>query len=102
MPSLSALKQTAFAPGLQAAEANALVAASGMRVNDDRVRGRGAGLNMSGRYELNTREVFDDGWSSLEDPPPPPPHPPGAVQDRGANREAAHGHHQEPVSRPFL
>ena len=67
MPSLSALKQTAFAPGLQAAEANALVAASGMRESDDRVRGRGAGLNMSGRYEISTREVFDDGWSSLED-----------------------------------
>jgi hypothetical protein len=44
--------------------------ASGMRVADDRVRGRGAGLNMSGRFEIATREVFDDGWSSLEDLPP--------------------------------
>ncbi|OCW55571.1 PA0069 family radical SAM protein [Hoeflea olei] len=67
MPSLSALKQTAFAPGLQAGEADALVAASGLRVRDERVRGRGAGLNMSGRYELEAREVFDDGWNSLED-----------------------------------
>tara|TARA_R110002020_G_scaffold136630_13_gene304718 strand:+ start:15613 stop:16770 length:1158 start_codon:yes stop_codon:yes gene_type:complete len=67
MPSLSALKQTAFAPGLQATQADALVAASGMRVSEDRMRGRGAGLNMSGRYEISTREVFDDGWSSLED-----------------------------------
>ncbi|MEP3438444.1 MAG: PA0069 family radical SAM protein [Hoeflea sp.] len=67
MPSLSALKQTAFAPGLQATQADALVAASGIRVSEDRMRGRGAGLNMSGRYEISTREVFDDGWSSLED-----------------------------------
>ena len=67
MPSLATLKQTALAPGLNPAEADALMAASGMRVADDRVRGRGAGLNMSGRFEVNTREVFDDGWSSLED-----------------------------------
>ena len=67
MPSLSALKQTAFAPGLQAVEADALVAQSGLRVRDERARGRGAGLNMPGRYEINSREVFDDGWSSLED-----------------------------------
>ena len=67
MPSLATLKQTALAPGLKPAEADALMAASGMRVADDRVRGRGAGLNMSGRFEINTREVFDDGWSSLED-----------------------------------
>jgi DNA repair photolyase len=67
MPSLSTLKQTALAPGLRSAEADALMAASGMRVADERVRGRGAGLNMSGRFELKTREVFDDGWSSLED-----------------------------------
>ena len=67
MPSLSTLKQTAFTPGLKAVEADAVVAASGLRVSDDRMRGRGAGLNMSGRYEINTREVFDDGWNSLED-----------------------------------
>jgi DNA repair photolyase len=67
MPSLSTLKQTALAPGLRAAEADALMSASGVRLADTRVRGRGAGLNMSGRFEINTREVFDDGWSSLED-----------------------------------
>jgi len=67
MPNLATLKQTALAPGLGSAEADALMAASGMRVADDRVRGRGAGLNMSGRFEINTREVFDDGWSSLEE-----------------------------------
>ncbi|MBV6649074.1 MAG: PA0069 family radical SAM protein [Hoeflea sp.] len=67
MPNLATLKQTALAPGLGSAEADALMAASGMRVADDRVRGRGAGLNMSGRFEINTREVFDDGWSSIEE-----------------------------------
>lgn len=67
MPNLATLKQTALAPGLGSAEADALMAASGMRVADDRVRGRGAGLNMSGRFEINTREIFDDGWSSLEE-----------------------------------
>ena len=67
MPNLATLKQTALAPGLGSAEADALMAASGMRVTDDRVRGRGAGLNMSGRFEINTREVFDDGWSSIEE-----------------------------------
>jgi len=67
MPSLATLKQTALAPALGAAEADALMSASGVRIADERVRGRGAGLNMSGRFEVNTREVFDDGWSSLED-----------------------------------
>ncbi|GAB5461612.1 PA0069 family radical SAM protein [Hoeflea alexandrii] len=67
MPNLATLKQTALAPGLGSAEADALMAASGIRVADDRVRGRGAGLNMSGRFEINTREVFDDGWSSIEE-----------------------------------
>ncbi|MEM5495574.1 PA0069 family radical SAM protein [Hoeflea sp. AS16] len=67
MPSLATLKQTALAPGLNPAEADALMNASGIRVAHDRVRGRGAGLNMSGRFEVNTREIFDDGWSSLDD-----------------------------------
>jgi hypothetical protein len=86
MPNLATLKQTALAPGLGSAEADALMAASGLRVADDRVRGRGAGLNMSGRFEITTREVFDDGWSSLRGP--------AAVQDGGADRAFAHDHHQ--------
>lgn len=67
MPSLSTLKQTAFAPSLQPMEADALVRASGLRVADESIRGRGAGLNMSGRFEPTSREVFDDGWSSIEE-----------------------------------
>lgn len=30
-------------------------------------KGRGAVTNMQGRYELQTREAFDDGWSSHKD-----------------------------------
>jgi DNA repair photolyase len=33
-------------------------------------RGRGAKLNMSGRFEALKRSLFDDGWQSLEDLPP--------------------------------
>jgi DNA repair photolyase len=36
----------------------------------DRRRGRGAQTNISGRYEAEVREAFDDEWGSLEDLPP--------------------------------
>jgi DNA repair photolyase len=45
-------------------------------VSDDRrtvlphqTRGRGATVNMSGRFEALNRHVFDDGWQGLEDLP---------------------------------
>lgn len=47
-----------------------LVARSGVRVGDTRRRGRGAGINPSGRFEPFARTAFDDGWDSLEDLPP--------------------------------
>jgi DNA repair photolyase len=53
-----------------AAAANAIVHASGLRVLDERRRGRGAALNPSGRFEAYSREVFDDGWESFEELPP--------------------------------
>jgi DNA repair photolyase len=53
-----------------AAAANAIVAASGLRVLDERRRGRGAALNPSGRFDTYSREVFDDGWASFEELPP--------------------------------
>ena len=52
------------------AMANALIEGSGVRVRPDRMRGRGAGVNPSGRYEAVSRHVFDDGWDSLEELPP--------------------------------
>ncbi len=37
---------------------------------DHQTRGRGAKLNMTGRFERYNRSLFDDGWQSLEDLPP--------------------------------
>ena len=53
-----------------AAAANAIIGASGLRVHEERMRGRGAGMNPSGRFEAYSRDVFDDGWESFEDLPP--------------------------------
>ena len=53
-----------------AATANAIVIGSGLRVFDERRRGRGAALNPSGRFEAYSREVFDDGWERFEELPP--------------------------------
>jgi len=50
--------------------ANAMIEDSGLRVGFDRRRGRGAGVNPSGRYEALSRHVFDDGWETLEELPP--------------------------------
>ncbi|MEF0939466.1 PA0069 family radical SAM protein [Rhizobium sp. BR 362] len=62
--------QAAFAPANTADVANALIADTGLRVEIDRRRGRGAGLNPSGRFEPLKRETFDDGWQALEELPP--------------------------------
>ncbi|NTF86269.1 PA0069 family radical SAM protein [Agrobacterium rhizogenes] len=59
--------QAAFAPANTADIANALIADTGLRVEIDRRRGRGAGLNPSGRFEPQQRETFDDGWQTLEE-----------------------------------
>jgi DNA repair photolyase len=34
-------------------------------------KGRGAASNRSGRYEPDSREVFDDGWNTIDEPLPP-------------------------------
>ncbi|MDW9637058.1 PA0069 family radical SAM protein [Sinorhizobium meliloti] len=70
MNDLSQLKQGVYAPGNSVDVAEALVAGSGIRIDVDRRRGRGAALNISGRFEQKTREVFDDGWQTLEELPP--------------------------------
>ncbi|MDR6664183.1 PA0069 family radical SAM protein [Rhizobium sp. 1399] len=62
--------QAAFAPANTADIADAMIAASGLRIEVDRRRGRGAGLNPSGRFESTQRETFDDGWQTLEELPP--------------------------------
>lgn len=35
-------------------------------LDSDRIRGRGAQTNRSGRFETHARENFDDGWGSVE------------------------------------
>ncbi|WEX08121.1 PA0069 family radical SAM protein [Chelativorans sp. AA-79] len=52
------------------AMANAVIEDAGLRIGEDRRRGRGAGVNPSGRFEPLTRHVFDDGWETLEELPP--------------------------------
>ena len=49
--------------------ANAVIDESRLRVRDERRRGRGAGVNPSGRFEVLSRHVFDDGWSTLDELP---------------------------------
>ncbi|MBW3096976.1 PA0069 family radical SAM protein [Pseudohoeflea coraliihabitans] len=61
---------TAFDPALTAGQANQRAAEALLRPDARRRRGRGAGLNIAGRYEVETREVFDDGWNSLDELPP--------------------------------
>ncbi|CCF18170.1 conserved hypothetical protein; putative amidase and SAM domains [Pseudorhizobium banfieldiae] len=67
MNELTHLRQDAFAPAHTADIADCLVKSSGLRIEIDRRRGRGAGLNPSGRFEQERREAFDDGWQSLEE-----------------------------------
>jgi DNA repair photolyase len=50
--------------------ANAIIEESGVRIGFDRRRGRGAAINPSGRYEPTSRQVFDDGWETIEELPP--------------------------------
>ncbi|WP_062011328.1 PA0069 family radical SAM protein [Aureimonas sp. AU4] len=49
--------------------AQRLLSDAGLRVGFERRRGRGAGLNPSGRFEPFSRSSFDDGWNSMEDLP---------------------------------
>ncbi len=58
----------AFGNG-RAEHANALVGEAGMRIDHSRRRGRGAGINPTGRFEPTTRQDFDDGWTTLEELP---------------------------------
>lgn len=69
MNELSEIRQGALAPANTAEVAEAMMSGNGLRIDVDRRRGRGAGLNISGRFEPQAREAFDDGWESLEDLP---------------------------------
>ncbi|CAN7189761.1 PA0069 family radical SAM protein [Pararhizobium sp. LjRoot238] len=69
MNELSQIRQGALAPANTADMAEAMIAGSGLRIEIDRRRGRGAALNTSGRFEPASRVLEDDGWDSLEDLP---------------------------------
>ncbi|KQT88026.1 PA0069 family radical SAM protein [Aurantimonas sp. Leaf443] len=62
--------RAAFAAGGGVDVANHILNEAGLRVGLSRARGRGAGLNPSGRFEPFGRRSFDDGWETLEDLPP--------------------------------
>jgi DNA repair photolyase len=66
MINMSLSRQAAFAPANTAEIADGLLKESGLRIEIDRRRGRGAGINPSGRFETREREALDDGWQSLE------------------------------------
>jgi DNA repair photolyase len=66
MITMSLARQAAFAPANTADIADGLLNESGLRVEVDRRRGRGAGINPSGRFEPQEREVLDDGWQTIE------------------------------------
>ena len=38
-------------------------------ISHNRRRGRGAGSNVSGRFEVFSRDIFDDGWQTLDELP---------------------------------
>ena len=59
-----------LADGLNAAAANRHIDASGIRLQQGRVRGRASAINPAGRFEALARVDVDDGWRSLEDLPP--------------------------------
>ena len=61
--------QAAFQPGHTPDIANALADASGLRIEIDRRRGRGAGINPGGRFETLQHEPVDDGWQIIEELP---------------------------------
>lgn len=69
MNELSHIRQGALAPANTADMAEAMIAGSGLRIEIDRRRGRGAAINLSGRFEPVSRQLEDDGWNSLEELP---------------------------------
>ncbi|NDV86011.1 PA0069 family radical SAM protein [Aurantimonas aggregata] len=70
MQDVSHADRAAFATANGVEIANQLIDGSGLRVDRMRRRGRGAGINPTGRYEPFARVAFDDGWNSLEELPP--------------------------------
>ena len=70
MSEIRSIDRTALGPGRGVDMANHMLNQSGLRIGFDRRRGRGAGLNPSGRYEPFARAAFDDGWNTIDELPP--------------------------------
>ena len=70
MEAIALADRAAFALPAGAAHANTIVDRSGLRVGEQRMRGRASGINPSGRFEPQRREIFDDGWETLAELPP--------------------------------
>ena len=66
----------------------------GVQIDPERRRGRGAGINPSGRYEPQARQRFDDGWGSSDDLPP--------FKTQVQEERPRQDHHHQPVPRHFL
>ncbi|NDW02839.1 PA0069 family radical SAM protein [Jiella pacifica] len=69
MQQIIAADRAAFAGANGVEVANHLVDGANLRLPADRRRGRGAGVNPSGRYEPFARSSFDDGWDTLDSLP---------------------------------
>ncbi|MBO0905508.1 PA0069 family radical SAM protein [Jiella sonneratiae] len=65
MQQITAADRAAFARADGVDVANRIVDGANLRLPADRRRGRGAGINPSGRYEPFSRSSFDDGWDTL-------------------------------------
>lgn len=70
LQSVQTIDDHVFLDNVQPHVANSALERSGIRPNVARRRGRGAGVNPSGRFEPVSRHVFDDGWQSIDELPP--------------------------------
>lgn len=70
LQSVQTIDDHIFLDNVQPHVANSALERSGIRPNVARRRGRGAGVNPSGRFEPVSRHVFDDGWQSIDELPP--------------------------------
>ncbi|MCE7029289.1 PA0069 family radical SAM protein [Jiella avicenniae] len=66
MQQIIAADRAAFAGANGVEVANHIVDGANLRLPAELRRGRGAGVNPSGRYEPFARSSFDDGWDTLE------------------------------------
>ncbi|ORE97632.1 PA0069 family radical SAM protein [Aurantimonas sp. 22II-16-19i] len=69
MQQITAADRAAFSTANGIEIANHIVDGANLRVPAERRRGRGAGINPSGRYEPFSRSSFDDGWETLDSLP---------------------------------